>query len=155
MSSVPGLPVQTMIAPNGGTPREAAMNNMQANNKLQANATKALAGGRRRRRALYGGADGTITIAPNRAPYPETVGAGQSTNSQSTDLAKISTQQAANRQFDKVGGSSRRKRGGNPNWHWGCMSGGKRKSRRQTGAKKSKKTKRSKKSRRHRGTRRM
>jgi hypothetical protein len=62
---------------------------------------------------------------------------------------------AANSVYDKQAtktGGSRRRNGGNPNWLWGCMSGGKkytRKSRKNKKSRKSRKNKKSRKSRKH------
>ena len=57
---------------------------------------------------------------------------------------------AANSVYDnqatKMGGS-RRRRGGNPNWLWGCMSGGKKRTRKHS--RHTRKNRRSRKNRKH------
>jgi hypothetical protein len=62
--------------------------------------------------------------------------------------AKTSTQMATNSAGDhnakKMGGSRRKRKGGNPDWVWGCFSGGKKYSR------KHRKSRKHKKSRKHR-----
>ena len=120
-----GIPVQTVIAQPGANPRQSAMLTMQTNSQQQASANRALAGGRKKRRTLSGGqADGRIPIALSPSPYPQTVGSGQTTNAQTLQIAQMATQQQANQQFDSKAGGSRRKWGGNPDWVWPCMSGG-------------------------------
>jgi hypothetical protein len=131
-----GIPVQTVVAPNGANPGQSALNNMRANNAQQAAATKALAGGKKKRRMLRGGqavpADGRIPIAFGSSPYPQTVGPEQTTNAQTLQIAQMATQQQANQKFDSKAGGSRRKWGGNPDWVWPCMSGGVSKSNKRT-----------------------
>jgi hypothetical protein len=42
--------------------------------------------------------------------------------------AQYGSQSSANAEFDKnalTGGTRRKRKGGNPNWIWGCFSGGK------------------------------
>ena len=122
-----GIPVQTVVAPNGANPSQSALNNMRANSAQQAAATKALAGGKKKGRTLRGGqaapAGAPIPVALRSPPYNPGVGPEQTPNAQTLMIAKMATQQQANQKLDKVGGS-RRKWGGNPDWVWPCMSGG-------------------------------
>jgi hypothetical protein len=153
-NSVPGLmrPTQIGFQPGAGTPRESAMENMKQNNQLQAQASNSLSGGRLRKRKAYGGGN-TLTVSQFTMPYPETSGFGTGVNSQVKGISQTSTQMDANAALDKVGGSKRRgsskrrsRKGGNPDWVWGCMSGGKKRRTR----KNSRKNKKSRKNRRSR-----
>jgi hypothetical protein len=145
--TVPGMvyPTQKGYAPGAGNPRDSAMQTMAAGNAKQANLSAAVGGSRRRR----GG--GTVVVPQVQTLYTPTGGPGTDPNSQIAGNMKTSTQGTANAVGDKdakmTGGSRKRgkgKNGGNPNWLWGCYSGGK-KSRRN---KKSKKSKKSRKNRR-------
>jgi hypothetical protein len=92
--------------------------------------------------------------------YDAKGGPGTNPNDQIQTNSQTSTQMAANSALDsgatKMGGTRRRSRkGGNPDWVWGCMSGGKkrtrkatRKARRTLGA--YRKNKKSRKSRKYR-----
>ena len=141
----------TIKGPLAGTPRDTAMENMKQNAQLQAQASSALSGGRHRKRKAYGGGD-TLVAPQATLLYPETNGPGTGVNSQMQGNAQISTQMAANSALDKVGGSKRRgskrrsRKGGNPDWLWGCMSGGKKRSRK---AGRKRRTRKSRKSRKH------
>ena len=158
LTNTPGLPVNTIVSQVGANPRQSAMLNMQANSQQQAAATKALAGGRKKRRTLSGGqaapAGAPIPIALRPSPYPQTVGAGQTTNAQTLQIAQLGTQQYANADLDQVGGS-RRKWGGNPDWVWPCMSGGVSRGIRRGVSKSNKRTRQMRKSRQMRKTRQM
>jgi len=161
-NSVPGMMFPTVKAPLAGTPRDSAMETMKQNSQLQAQASTALSGGRLRKRKSYRGgeANSTIVIPQATLLYPEVSGPGTGVNSQMQGNAQTSTQMAANSALDsgatKMGGTRRRSRkGGNPDWVWGCMSGGKkrtrkatRKARRTLGA--YRKNKKSRKSRKYR-----
>ena len=153
-----GIPVQTVVAPNGANPSQSALNNMRENSAQQAAATKALAGGRKKRRTLSGGqaapAGAPIPIAISPSPYKQIVGSEQTTNAQTVMIAKMATQQQANQKLDQVGGS-RRKWGGNPDWVWPCMSGGVSRGIRRGVSKSNKRTRQMRKSRQMRKTRQM
>lgn len=154
-----GIPVQTVVAPNGANPGQSALNNMRANNAQQAAATKALAGGKKKRRMLRGGqavpADGRIPIAVGASPYPQTVGPEQTTNAQTLQIAQMATQQQANQKFDSKAGGSRRRWGGNPDWVWPCMSGGVSRGVSRGVSKSNKRTRQMRKTRQMRQTRKM
>jgi hypothetical protein len=126
------------------------MQQMSATDAKQANLIAAVGGYRRKR----GG--GTLVVPQVPTPYTPTGGPETDPNAQIAGNLKTSTQGTANAAFDKQalsktpsvkGGSRKRGKGGNPNWEWGCYSGGK-KSRRNKNSKKSKKSKKSRKNRR-------
>jgi hypothetical protein len=157
-NSVEGMVYPTMKGPLAGTPRDSAMANMKQNNELQAQASTALSGGRHRKRKAYRGGEANSTLVAPQANllYPEVSGPGTGVNSQMQGNAQISTQMAANSALDKVGGSKRRgrskrrsRKGGNPDWLWGCMSGGKKKTSKAGRKRKSRKSKKNRKSRKH------
>ena len=144
-NSVPGMiyPTQQGYNDGAGNPRDSAMAAMKSAAESQANANKALAGGKRRK--CRGGA---INAPQMQMLYQPQGGPGTNPNNQIAANTQTSTQMAANRVYDadasNVSGGSRRKRkGGNPDWHWGCKSGGK-------SYRKSRKTRKSRKSRKYR-----
>ena len=154
-NSVPGMIYPTVKGSLAGTPRDSAMANMKQNNQLQAQANTALSGGRHRKRKAYGGGD-TLVAPQATLLYPETNGPGTGVNSQMQGNAQISTQMAANAALDKVGGYKRRgssrrrsRKGGNPDWLWGCMSGGKKRSRKAYGRRRTNKSRKSRRSRKY------
>lgn len=159
--TTPGLMNPTTIG-RIGTPREAAI--AEANNRAasQTMANRAMAGGKYRR--FRGGASNGIPVAQFNMPYKEQNGPGTGINDQYRNLNQINTQADANSNYDKLaaikkGGFSYKKKpfshkkssnsrmgGGNPDWSWGCYSGGKhRKTRRNS----RKSRKRHRKSRKH------
>jgi hypothetical protein len=151
-SSVPGLMMPTQKAMISGNPRDSAITSMNNNAQSQANANKALAGGKRRKSRSYQG--GAINAPQMQMLYAPQGGVGTNPNDQIKANSQTSTQMAANSVYDKQatqtsvplkGGSSKRRKGGNPNWLWGCMSGGKKYTK-----KTHKKNKKSKKHRKHR-----
>ena len=142
-NSVPGLLLPKVQAPLAGTPGASAMaarSNQQQQQAALANAV----GGRRKMRKCANKMGGAITV-------PQMPGDTSGANAVVTQNAKHSTQAAANSQFDAAAmttGGTRRRKGGNPNWSWGCSSGGRRKrstSKRRTRTIKKRKTRRNKK----------
>ena len=131
-NSVPGMMLPTQKGMLSGNPRDSAMQSMNNNAQLQAQANKSLSGGRLRsknRRGYRGGdANSTIAVPQYQMLYESQGGPGTNPNNQIQGNSQTSTQMAANAALDsgatKMGGSRRRK-GGNPDWVWGCMSGGK------------------------------
>ena len=134
-NSVPGLLQPTIKAPLAGSPGASAM--AARNNQAQQQAALSNAVGGRRRRVKRGtnkrgankrGANkrgGAITV-------PQMPGDTSGANAVATQNARHSTQGAANAQYDAAAmkkGGTRRKKGGNPNWLWGCFSGGRSKRR--------------------------
>jgi hypothetical protein len=154
-NSVLGLPIATQKGMLAGTPRASAMQSMQNNSQLQAQANNALAGGRHRKRKAYGGSQ-AITVQQFTMPYEPQGGPGTNPNNQIQGISQTSTQMAANSALDsgatKMGGSRRRRsrKGGNPDWLWGCMSGGKKSRTRKAYRKHTKRNRKHRKSHKHR-----
>ena len=112
-------------------------------NAKQNSANQMTAGGKKKN--IGGGLDVPQFTMSYKAPG----GPGQDPNSLIAGNSQTSTQGAANSQFDQnalKGGSRRRRKGGNPNWNWGCSSGGKK---RKTRTNKRKTRKQRKKTRRY------
>ena len=151
-NTVPGMMVPTQKGMSSGNPRDSAMQSMNSNAQLQAKANNALAGGRNRKRKSYGGAN-DIAVPQYQMLYESQGGPGTNPNNQIQGNSQTSTQLAANAALDsgatKMGGSRRRRsrKGGNPDWLWGCMSGGKKRTRKNT--KRSRKHRKSHKHRKH------
>ena len=105
-----------------------------------------MAAGSRRRR--YKGGDNSQVNVPVIKPiYPSQNGPGTDTTSQQAQAQALSMQSASYNVFDseasKMGGSRRRyKKGGNPDWLWGCYSGGRRRTNRRKNRKNKKRTRR-------------
>ena len=142
--STKGLLLPTQQGMAGNTPADSAHLASINKSQSQANAIKLLSGGKSTK--MRGG---DITVPQVHMLYTPTSGPGTGPNDQIQANAQTSTQMAANSEFDKqatMGGRRRRtrsrksKKGGNKNWSWGCMSGGK----------KRKTTKRNRKSRKSR-----
>ena len=145
-NSVPGMMFPTQKAMIGSTPADSARLAAVNKSASQAQANKLMAGGKLRKRRHIGGA---VVVPQYQMLYEPQGGPGTNPNNQIQAGAQTSTQMAANSVYDnaatKIGGSRRRK-GGNPNWLWGCMSGGKKSTRKN---KKSRKIRKSRKSRKH------
>ena len=144
--STKGLFLPTQQAMPGNTAADSAHLNSISKSQSQANAVKLLSGGKSNK--MRGG---DVTVPQVHMLYAPTGGPGTGPNDQIQANSQTSTQMAANSEFDKnakMGGrrrsrrsrSRKSKKGGNKNWSWGCMSGGK----------KRKKTKRNRKSRKSR-----
>ena len=139
----------TMKGMPAGNPRDSAITNMNNASTIQAQANNAVGGRKRIRR---GGA-GNIVVPQMQMSYEPQGGPGTNPNDQIVSNAQVGTQGAANSALDagafKKGGSkrsgskrsgskrsgskrsgskrrTRSRKGGNPDWVWGCMSGGKR-----------------------------
>jgi hypothetical protein len=124
--SIPGLIYPTSKGMLAGNPRDSAIANMNNASAIQAQANNAV-GGRRRRLKRIGG--GAIPVPQFQMLYEPQGGPGTNPNDQIQSNAAIATQGAANAALDsgafkKGGRRSRSKKGGNPDWDWGCMSGG-------------------------------
>ena len=131
-----GLLLPTAKGMPAGNPRDSAIASMQNSNELQAKAN-AMAGGRFHRRKKYGGTDNGIPVPQYNMLYSPQGGNGTNPNDIIKSGTQTSTQSYADRVDDnlatKMGGKRRRshrKYGGNPDWNWGCFSGGKNKSKR-------------------------
>ena len=123
-NSIPGMIYPTQKGLLAGTPRDSALASMNSKAQIQAQANKAMAGGKIKKRR--GGS--SIIVPQYQMQYEAQGGPGTNPNNQIQGNAQTSTQMAANTVYDKyasIKGGSRRRKGGNPNWHWGCMSGGK------------------------------
>ena len=148
-NSVPGMMYPTQKAMIGSTPADSARLSAINKSASQAQANKLMAGGKLRKRRHIGGA---VVVPQYQMLYEPQGGPGTNPNNQIQAGSQTSTQMAANSVYDnaatKTGGSkrSRRRKGGNPNWLWGCMSGGKKCTRKN---KKSRKNRKNKKSRKH------
>ena len=120
-----------------GNPKDSAIAANNQSSTRQADLIKATSGGskhRRRRikRTKYGGDNKDGIVVPQyQMQYEPTGAAGQDPNSIIKQNAGVSTQGAENAKYDNLArvGGSRKKKGGNSEWSWGCYSGGKRKSR--------------------------
>jgi hypothetical protein len=144
--SIPGLMYPTQKGSIAGNPRDSALattNNMNA----KQNSINGLAGGKKR---YIGGVGNNKVIVPQfNSSYQETSGTGTGTNAQIAALSATSMQSTENAKYDaniKNGGTkngSKKRRGGNPNWHWPCKSGGKKRKTRKT--RKSRKSKKNRK----------
>ena len=159
-TTIPGMIYPTRAAMSSGTPASSAMTNMKATAVTQTNATKAMAGGKIKRngRSYRGGAaSGSTIIVPQITPmlYKPVGGPGTGPNDQATNNLINLTQSgtAGNAKYDNyatVMGGYRRRKGGNSDWNWGCMSGGKKKkSRKHTRRNKHKKSRKSRTYRKH------
>lgn len=126
---VPGVIYPTQKAPLSNNPRNSAIESVNNMNAKQ-NALNQIAGFKRCKTYKKGGA---VTVPQFSNKYPEQSGPGTGTNSQITKLTQVGAQNKANSQFDSYAnkkGGRRSKKAGNPDWHWPCSSGGKKKTRR-------------------------
>jgi hypothetical protein len=156
-NSVPGMVYPTQKGMLAGNPRDSAMQSMNSSNQNAALASKLLSGGKLRKfKKKFRGGD-SIPVPQFHMQYESQGGPGTNPNNQIQLSSQTSTQMAANSAMDngatKMGGAKRRK-GGNPNWLWGCMSGGTKKRRklikkRKTKSRRSNTKRRTTKSRRH------
>ncbi len=125
-----GILYPTVQAMPAGTPRDSAIANQNSANNSQAELINAV-GGKKRRYKKRGGSN-TTTVPQFQMNYTPTGGPGQNPNDIIKDNTSVSSQSAANAEYDKYasvkGGSRGRKRRGgmNPDWVWGCFSGGRR-----------------------------
>ena len=126
-NSIPGMMFPTQKGMPAGNPRESAIANMHSGQQSAALASKLLSGGKRLQKRLRGG---NINVPQFQMLYDPQGGRGTNPNDQIQGNSLVSTQSLANSAGDsgaiKMGGYKRRsRRGGNPDWVWGCMSGGK------------------------------
>jgi hypothetical protein len=115
-----------------GNPRDSAIMANQNMNTKQANLNNAIGG----RRHKYKGGDSTQVVVPQMQMQYTAQNGNSNPNSQIQGLSSTSMQGSANSVYDnlatKKGGSRKRiyKKGGNADWIWGCYSGGRRRSKR-------------------------
>ena len=147
--NVPGMVYPTTKAMVGSNPADSAR--LAAVNKAQsqAAANAAMAGGKMKRKSKkHRGGASSIPVPQYQMLYEPQGGPGTNPNNQIQGNAQTSTQMSANSVYDaqasKMGGRSKRRKGGNPDWVWGCMSGGKHK-KSNTKRNKSKKTQKNRK----------
>ena len=133
-NSVPGMMYPTQKGMLAGNPRDSAIQNMYSSQENAALASKLLSGGkgiRVSRKRRYGG--GQIVVPQYQMLYEPQGGPGTNPNNQIQGNSQTSTQMAANSALDsgatKMGGRRRSRKGGNPDWVWGCLSGGKKRTR--------------------------
>ena len=147
MSNIPGLiqPTINSYPPGANSPATAAKAINDSNNQKLHNINQMSAGSRRRR---YRGGDNSQVNVPVIKPiYQSQNGQGTDTTSQQAQSQAINMQSASNNVYDNaattMGGSRRRrKKGGNPDWLWGCYSGGRRRTHRRKTRKHKKRTRR-------------
>lgn len=132
-------PTVNSYPPGANSPHTAAKAMAASNNQKLNDINQMAAGSKRRKR---GGGDVNVPVL--KPMYTSQNGQADPVSQQQA-LAQSGTQGAANRVYDnnptKMGGS-RRRRGGNPNWSWGCYSGGRRRTQRRKTKKHKKKTRR-------------
>ena len=121
-TNVPGLMLPTSKAMLAGNPRDSAIAEMNNANKQQNDLSAAVGGARRRK-------GGAITVPQFQMSYTDQSGPGGSPNDQVQANSQISTQQYSNAVYDAnaLKGGRRTRKGGNPDWKWGCYSGGRKK----------------------------
>ena len=163
-ASANGMMYPTTKGMVGSNPADSARVSMLNKAQSQTTANQLMAGGKvKRRRIRYGGAS-SIVVPQYQMLYEPQGGIGTNPNDQIQGNSQTSTQMNANAVYDsyattfKKGGAkskskyfsstfSKSRRGGNADWIWGCMSGGKKRSRkcRTTRRNKHKKTRNSRK----------
>jgi hypothetical protein len=150
-ANVPGMMYPTQKAMLAGTPRDSANVAMLTANQNQTTANKLMSGGKIKKTRYFGGdASSQIVVPQYNMLYTPQGGVGTNPNDQIKINSQTSTQMNANSVYDKYAsikggtrrrstrrrgsrrrstrrGGSRRRKGGNPDWSWGCMSGGKHK----------------------------
>ena len=143
-NSPPGLinPTVNSYPPGANSPATAAKSMNDANNQKLQNINQMAAGSRRRKR---GGGDVAVPVL--KPMYTSQNGPGSDPTAQQAQGQSINMQSTANSVYDnqasKMGGSRRRyKKGGNPDWLWGCYSGGRRRTHRRKTRKHKKRTRR-------------
>lgn len=131
-NNVPGLLLPTIKAPLAGTPGASAI--AARNNQTQQQALLATAvGGRRKMRR--GVNKKGVNKKGGAIIVPQMSGDTSGANAVIAQNAGNSVQATANAKYDATAmtkGGTKRKKGGNPNWLWGCYSGGRKKSKRRT-----------------------
>jgi hypothetical protein len=137
-NQVPGITYPTIQSTGAGSPKDAAIANNNAMVFRQSQANRMTAGRRRRKKG------GAITVGVPPLSYTPTGGPGQDPTSIIQKNAQYGAQGSVNATFDKnaLKGGRRKRKGGNPDWNWGCSSGGKRKKTRKYSRKTRKHTRR-------------
>ena len=126
--NTPGMILPKQVAMLAGNPRDSAIAQMKQSSSIQSQANKAMSGGKHKHK---GGTNG-IVVPQFNMQYQTTEAPGTTPNDQISANLQTSTQSRAWAASDKLNGGKRTKhrkhrKGGNPNWVWGCSSGGKNK----------------------------
>lgn len=111
----PNILYPTKNASIAGTPSESAYKQMQINNARQNNLNSSFKGGKLKQNK-GGGYEAPQFVMPYNT-------GGTNPNDLIAGNTQISVQSAENAKYDSLALQS----GGNPNWNWGCYSGGKKK----------------------------
>ena len=115
---MPVLPPQTLQGRNG-SPHEAALESLNQQNKATASLANSVGGSKKKK----GGAN---TVPQVQTMYKSPAGPGGTVNDVNTNNYKTAYTSEEQAKYDnQLGGGKRCKRGGNPDWVWGCYSGGK------------------------------
>lgn len=127
-NTAPGLTQPTVIGMQAGNPKDSAIAAQNQMDVKQASLTSAV-GGRRKRKG------GAIAVPQFQMQYTPQGGQGQDPNALIQQNSQTSTQSVENASMDsgaliKKGGRNKGRKGGNPDWMWGCYSGGKSKNKR-------------------------
>lgn len=149
--TIKGLIQPQISSLSAGNPRASAIEDANNMNTKQAN-LNASVGGKRWRHKVRGGA--SMPLRPATVPVPQMhmlytpQNGNTNPNTQIASLSSTGMQSASWAQNDnlatKKGGSTKKyKTGGNPDWRWGCYSGGRRRSYRRRSIKHKKRTRRS------------
>jgi len=112
-----------MVKGHIGSPGQAAYNSNLQKSASQTDLINSVSKGGMKKRG------GGITISPVQTMYKPTGGEGQTVGDINVNNKIASNQGAVNSANDHLAtqkGGKRVKRGGNPDWLWGCYSGGKR-----------------------------
>ena len=139
-NSIPGMAYPTQQAMIGSNPADSARQTAVNKSQAQAQANQLMSGGKYRKskskrayRKYKGGK--SIVVPQYQMLYQPQGGNGTNPNNQIQGNSQISTQMAANSVYDNhatKSGGSRRKKGGNTDWNWGCMSGGRKRTKKHT-----------------------
>lgn len=140
---IPGLIQPTVKSyPEGANSPASAGKVIHQNNGLRLHNINGLSAGSRRRKR--GGGD-DVHVPFLKPMYESQNGQEADPVAQQAQGQSINMQSTANNVYDdqatKMGGS-RRRRGGNPDWSWGCYNGGRRRTKRRKTKKHKKKTRR-------------
>lgn len=113
------LPPQTLQG-RQGSPQEAAYNSIAQRNHQNHQLQQVSRGGSMKKKG------GAIPVAQVQTMYKSPAGPGGSVNDINTNNHQTAATSEAQAKYDnQLGGGKRCKRGGNPDWLWGCYSGGK------------------------------
>jgi len=155
MSTPPGLlqPSVNSLIPGTSSPAESAKAIADMANQRQAT-LNASVGGRKRRKYMGGNNSSTVVVPQMPTAYPTTTPPGTTVNDQIRNLSSSGMQSYAWAANDNL--AAKQGGGGNPDWNWGCYSGGKkqtkRRRRRQSREKRRTRTRKTKRTKRTRAT---